>query len=121
MDLRNYFAIRIYCQNSPRDAEAVEGFLDFFAKRSAGMRSFAAGVAGWHVLLLFYSNTLFAFDGITSLGELHLQEPLPKRNLAEPYQSDFIFSKTNYSHMTTIARPKAANLISGRCASTAVN
>ena len=47
------------------------------------MRSFAAGEAGWHVLLLFYRNDLFAFDGITSLLELHLQEPSPKRNLAE--------------------------------------
>ncbi len=26
---------------------------------------------------------MFAFDGITSLTELHLQEPWPKRNLGE--------------------------------------
>jgi hypothetical protein len=42
-----------------------------------------SGEAGWHALLLFYSNTLFAFDCITSLIEPHLQEPWPKRNLAE--------------------------------------
>ena len=47
------------------------------------MRSFAPGVAGWHVLLPFYSNASFAFDCITSLTRLHLQEPSPKRNLGE--------------------------------------
>ena len=65
------------------DAEAVNGLLDFFVKRPAGMRSFASGVAGWHVLLLFYSNALFSDDGITLLIETHLQEPWPKRNLGE--------------------------------------
>ncbi len=44
--------------------------------------------AGWHVLLLFYCNALFAFDGITSLSETHLQEPSPKRNLAEGPEAD---------------------------------
>ncbi len=47
------------------------------------MRSFASGGAGWHALLLFYSNAVFAFDCITSLLDLHSQEPWPKRNLAE--------------------------------------
>jgi hypothetical protein len=47
------------------------------------MRSFASGEAGWHMLLLFYSNESFAFDGITSVLRLHLQEPWPKRNLGE--------------------------------------
>ena len=47
------------------------------------MRSVASGEAGWHVLLLIYSNALFAFDGITSVLRLHLQEPWPKRNLGE--------------------------------------
>jgi hypothetical protein len=36
------------------DAATVKGLLDFFVKRAAVMRSFASGVAGWHVFLLFY-------------------------------------------------------------------
>ena len=48
---------------------------DYFGKRPAVMRSFASGEAGWHVLLLFYSNALFAFDCITTLLDLHQQEP----------------------------------------------
>ena len=39
--------------------------------------------AGWHVLLLFFSNALLAFDDITALLDLHPQEPSPKRNLVE--------------------------------------
>ncbi len=48
------------------------------------MRTFRVRLkAGWHVLLLFYSNTMFAFDCITSLLDLHLQDAMPKRNLGE--------------------------------------
>jgi hypothetical protein len=58
------------------DAEAVNEHFDFFIKRPAVMRSFAAGCkAGWHALLQVYSNTLFAFDCITSLTRLHSQVP----------------------------------------------
>ena len=52
-------------------------------QRTAVMRSFAAdAAAGWHVLLHFYSSTVFTLDGIISLLDLHSQEPPPKRNRA---------------------------------------
>ena len=65
------------------DGEAGIGLHESFLKRAAVMRSFASGEADWHVLLLFYSNAVFAFDCITSLLDMHSQEPSPKRNLGE--------------------------------------
>jgi hypothetical protein len=72
-----------------KDGATLKGIQDFFVKRPAAMQVSQPATSRLACALPFFNNALFAFDCITSLLNLHLQEPWPKRNLAGVHQKLF--------------------------------